>query len=39
VLFNARLFTMPLTTDMYRTWSPNFFIRGSHKLLHKNAWA
>ena len=31
--------TIPLTTDMYRTGSPNFFIRGSHKLLHKNAWA
>jgi len=30
---------MPLTTDIYRTGSPNFFIRGPHKLLHKNAWA
>jgi len=25
---------MPLTTDICRTGSPNFFIRGPHKLLH-----
>jgi len=30
---------MPLTTDIYRTGSPNIFIRGPHKLLHKCAWA
>jgi len=26
--FNARFFTVPLTKDLYRTVSPNFFIRG-----------
>jgi len=30
---------MPLTTDIYRRRSPNVFIRGPHKLLHKSAWA
>jgi len=30
---------MPLTTDICRTGSPNFFIRGPHKLLHKSTWA
>ena len=38
LLFNAHFFTMPLTADIYRTGSPNFFIRGPHKLLHKSAW-
>jgi len=30
---------MPLTTDIYRTGSPNFFIRGPHKLLHNSSSA
>jgi len=28
---------MPLTKDLYRTGSPNFVIRGPHKLLHNSA--
>jgi len=32
-LFNARFSTMPLTTDICRTGSPNLFVRGQHKLL------
>jgi len=30
---------MPLKTYVFITGSPNFFIRGPHKLLHKSAWA
>jgi len=28
---------MPQTIDLYRTGSPNFFIRRPHKLLHNSA--